>query len=330
MKTSKFNFYFGLFVLTSLFGLTSCEDVDTFEPYDKPATFNFSRPESKLALQDLKDKSLSFQVYSNFGGTFIFPDSSMITFYPQSFLLNGVPVTNKIIEIEIDLVRRKSDMVEQLLATSSGNKIIESGGMVNVRAFCDGKELTVDPQIGYNLKIAVPNGNIPVEMELFYGEETVNGINWVEADGDPSVQNNVFQSEWTLDSTGRFVIGMECFPKKFGWVNCDYFSKFNNVPLTQPCLIVNGPANGDSVFLHAIAVFKKEMIIIQPCCNQQVDEICFGPLPIGEPVYYIVIGKGNKGYYLGYVEKNIETDDKVVIRIDLKTLQEIKDFLANL
>lgn len=330
MKTSKFNLFFGLVILTSLFGLSSCENVDTFEPYDKPATFSFSRPESKLELQVLKDESVSLPIHSNFGGTYIFPDSSMITFYPQSFLLNGVPVTDKIIQIEVDLVRRKSDMVEQLLGTSSGNKIIESGGMVNVRAFCDGKELTVDPQIGYNLRLAVPNGGVPSGMELFYGEETTSGINWVEADGDPSTQDNVFQSEWTLDSTGRFVLGMECVPKKLGWVNCDFFSKLNNIPLTNPCIIVSGPANGDKVFLHVSAVLKNYMVIINPCCNTNSDEACFGPLPVGEPVTYIVIGTGSKGLYLGYTEKNIVTDDKVLIRIELKTLQEIKDFLLTL
>ncbi len=330
MKTSRLNLLFFFFLLAGSLFLTSCENEDNFIPYEKSQSFNYSRTKAITALKDLPSEPFRFEIFSDWGGPFFFPDESVIEFKAGSFLLNGVPVSNKFVQVEVTLVRNKSQVVGNLLSTSSGDKLIESGGMVNVRAFCDGKELTLDPDKGYTLKLSVPGGNFNPAMELFYGEETDTGINWSEADNDPKTQNNIFLSEWTRDSSGRQVIGMECFPKKFGWVNCDFFSKLNDKPLTNPCFIPHGPSNGDTVDLQAFAVFKNYLMIIQPCCVENKDEICFGPLPIGEPVYYLIIGKGKQDYYLGYVEKNVESDEKVVINLSVKTLQEVKDFLANL
>ncbi|MBK8954184.1 MAG: hypothetical protein IPM34_01320 [Saprospiraceae bacterium] len=330
MRTSKLYFFIWSMGLIGCLGLVSCENEDTFIPDNESSTFSYSRDISKVSLQDLKPDAYRFEIFSDWGGGYFFPDGSGIEFQGNSFLLNGSLVTGKIIQIEVELVRNKTQMVSHLAGTSSGDKIIESGGMANVRAFCDGKELTIDPARGYVLRLSVPGGNFNPGMELFYGEETNNGINWIEADGDPQTQNNVFFAEWTPDSTGRDVLGMECFPKKLGWVNCDYFSKLNDKPLGIPCLIAHGPSNGDVVNLEAFAVFKNYMVVIQPCCKGSKEEVCFGPLPVGEPVYYIMIGKGNKGYYLGYLEKDIIADDKVVIELEIKTLQEIKDFLNTL
>lgn len=330
MKTSNFNLIIWSMALIGCLGLVSCENEDSFIPDNEPAKFNYSRTDSKLALETIKPDAYRFEIYSDWGGQCWFPDESVLEFQGGSFLLNGSRVTGKNVQIVVEWVRNKSQMVSNLASTSSGNQIIETGGMANVRAFCDGKEVTIDPSKGYTLKLSVPSGNIDPSMELFYGEETERGINWVEADGDPKTQNNVFLSEWSRDSAGRNIIGMECFPKKLGWVNCDFFSKLNGKPLTNPCLIPHGPANGDSVVLESFAVFKNFQIVIQPCCPSADKEICFGPLPIGEPVYYIIIGKGNKGYYLGYVEKDVIADDHVVIDLKIVTLQEIKDFLATL
>ena len=281
-------------------------------------------------MKDLKNSHFTFQIDADTGGEFYLPDVSKLTFYPGSFLQNGARITNKKVTVELDYVRSKKEMVENLLGTSSNGKIIETGGMVNVQVYCDGKPVSLDPAKCYQLNMVVAGGNIPNEMDMFYGEETDAGINWVEADGDPSVQNNITVTEWARDSVSRFVIGMECFPKKFGWVNCDFFCKSNNKALTNPCLIGIGPTNGDSIFVQGFAVFKNLNVIINPCCSTNPEEMCFGPLPVDAEVYYILIGKGKLGYYLGYVEKKVIVDDKVVIHMELKTLQEIKDFLATL
>ena len=121
--------------------------------------------------------------------------------------------------------------------------------MVNVLAHCNGMPLELAPTSEYSLRIATKN-QIPDEMEMFYGEETETGINWIESDNDPNTQNNVNQSEWVRDSNSRFTIGMECFPKKLGWVNCDYFTKDNTQEKTNPCLIATTPPNGAVSYTH--------------------------------------------------------------------------------
>ncbi len=330
MKTSIQFFRHLAFFAMALILVTSCEDTDVFNPYDGHSRITLDRSGSLEQMKDLNASHFTFQVDADNGGVYYLPDDSRIIFYSGSFLLNGAVITNKKITIELDYVRSKKEMVENLLGTSSNGKIIETGGMVNVRAYCEGKPVLLDPAKGYILNIVAPTGNIPKEMEMFYGEETDKGINWVEADGDPSSQNTILVTEWARDSSGRFVIGMECFPKKFGWVNCDFFSKLNDQPLTNPCLIPKGPSNGDSIVVQAFAVFKSYNVIINPCCSTDPDEMCFGPLPVDADVYYIIIGKGKLGYYFGYVEKKVIVNDKVVIQIEPKTLQEIKDFLATL
>ncbi|MBK6545041.1 MAG: hypothetical protein IPO78_00890 [Saprospiraceae bacterium] len=329
MKTNSLLKITSVFILHFMLLFQACSDVDTFTPYNDETTFQFDRNQAISDFKDLKSTHTVFSFYAGYGHIHNFPDDSQIEFYPNSFTLNGNPIGNKLITIEIDFILNKKEMVENLVGTNSGNQILVSGGMVNVLAHCNGMPLELAPTSEYSLRIATKN-QIPDEMEMFYGEETETGINWIESDNDPNTQNNVNQSEWVRDSNSRFTIGMECFPKKLGWVNCDYFTKDNTQEKTNPCLIATTPPNGDSINLTAVCVFKNLNVMLNPCCTTDKDKICFGPLPINEAVYYIIIGKGKQNYYLGYVEKTILKDDVVSINLEVKTLQEIKDFLSTL
>jgi hypothetical protein len=64
--------------------------------------------------------------------------------------------------------------------------------------------------------------------------------------------------------------------------------------------------------------------------NGSIDEICFAPIPIGEDVIYIAIGKGVNDYYLGHVRKNIEPNELVRIQADKVSEADLKTFISTL
>jgi hypothetical protein len=59
-----------------------------------------------------------------------------------------------------------SDMIAENLSTTSGDRILETAGMIRVNATADGKELSVKE--GKAVVVGFPKGNQMAEMDLFY------------------------------------------------------------------------------------------------------------------------------------------------------------------
>jgi hypothetical protein len=84
------------------------------------------------------------------------------------------------ITIAINEVYKKSDMILSNFSTSSNGSILESGGMVNITAFDGNKEYLLPLQ--HDLTFFFPTANMRGDMDLFYGENDVNGnIDWTLA-----------------------------------------------------------------------------------------------------------------------------------------------------
>jgi len=316
-----------LLFLILFFSISSCSDIDEFIQRESNNVLITDRDKILNSFGELKVHKASFEFYNHHGTTFYFSDGSFISFKANSFVLNGIPAGEKIIKVVVERALNKREMIENSVGTNSANEVLISAGMFNVKAFIESKPVELAKGMDYQIRLVYEKPISPT-MELFYGEETISGINWVEADGNPNVQNNVFKVRW--EDSSRAYLGIECFPKRLNWINCDYFAKFQSLEKTKPCINPIFPMRGDSITIQTFCVFKSSNAVISPCCNGNGEEICFGPLPVGEEVIYIVLGKGKQDYYLGFVEKKIITNDKFQINLEVKTLQEVKEFLSKL
>ncbi|MBK9270098.1 MAG: hypothetical protein IPM48_00740 [Saprospiraceae bacterium] len=329
----KFSLYMRLFSLIVLMIGISCTDIDQFiDRFEPNFITNDRHVLHPIWEEDFRTKdTVTFLAWS--GIVHSFSDKSRIIFEPKSFLLDGQPLPNKLITLVIIRAYKKNQMARNLISTNAGTGILESAGMMHVEAFCEGKPLDLAPGKTYTIQIPVENhSSVHPDMEMFYGEETPFGINWIEADQNPSMAENVFLTEWqTRDSSGGgLVIGIECFPERLKWVNCDYFMRFEGVDRTEPCLEIKAEGVNDKITISSFCIFKNHNVIIAPCCQGAEGGVCFGPLPVGEPVQYIVVGKGETEYYLGHLEKQIIKDDKILIQINKIPLGDLKEFISKL
>jgi len=92
-----------------------------------------------------------------------------------------LPTHNKEnIRIAINEVYKKSDMILSNFSTSANGSILESGGMVNITAFDGGKEYIMPLQ--HDLTFFFPTADMRSDMDLFFGENDVNGnLDWTLA-----------------------------------------------------------------------------------------------------------------------------------------------------
>ncbi|HMS28539.1 MAG TPA: hypothetical protein PKD32_01690 [Saprospiraceae bacterium] len=325
----KTNLKFGIATIILLSFLHwQCKDEDVFFPYgDDAIGFNFDWKNNTF--DDLKTEEYTFEFDPHLYFEYTFPDFSRLTFDPSIFQLDISPSECSTVKAVVRRALVKKDMVANGVGTNSNNEILESSGMFYLEIFCNGKSVNLKPGAKYQIQIPVDQSNINPEVDLFYGEETRTGINWVEADKNPNNRLNVFFSEWEVDSFG-LKTGITCFPERLKWVNCDYFLKFDSIDLTEACLIVSTNPGNDTITFNAYCVFKDYNAVLRPCCVKNSEKICFSALPIGQNVIYILVGKGKVDYYLGYVEKKVEKDEMTQIHCQKKTLQEVKDFISML
>lgn len=82
------------------------------------------------------------------------------------------------IEVRIQEAYEPSDFLLHNLTTMSDGRILQTGGMVCIKARSDGRELQLAE--GTSLTVSLPNGgNFDPDMELFYAQPTTNGaMNW--------------------------------------------------------------------------------------------------------------------------------------------------------
>ncbi len=89
------------------------------------------------------------------------------------------PVGN--VRIELQECYAYADMIKSKLSTTSDGKLLETAGMIHIKAFCEGKELKIKDGRSYTIEFP-KNGEKRDDFKLFYGEWKKGGdINWVLA-----------------------------------------------------------------------------------------------------------------------------------------------------
>jgi hypothetical protein len=181
---------------------------------------------------------------------------------PNAFLFSDGTEVNGSIEIEIEEIFDKSNMVLKGIGTSSDGRLLESYGMIKLTATSNDSPLKLKD--GLALTVTIPNKKHGINGELFYGEEATNGLNWNYAgttkdtieveetwmplsNGRASVKrttyrfvdglreyvsDTVFQaanygepeeSVETADVASDRAPGYEFQVTQLGWINCDRF-----------------------------------------------------------------------------------------------------------
>lgn len=117
---------------------------------------------------------------------------------PNSFVFEDGTAPAGPVQVTLREALQPSDWILNGLTTTSGDQILQSGGMFYVEARANGKPLELAS--GARLTVALPTAGrrMDPEMQLFYGEHTPNGqtINWTNT--QTAFRQTYFNPEITL------------------------------------------------------------------------------------------------------------------------------------
>jgi len=127
--------------------------------------------------QHFAQKPQVFSVPSDRDTTITCKEGTTIKIGANSFVSEktGEEITGNV-EISVKEYYKMSDILMARLTTTSGDKILETGGMLHIDAIAGDDKCAVKP--GKSVEIGFPHTSRKDGMALFYGERNVNRIDW--------------------------------------------------------------------------------------------------------------------------------------------------------
>jgi hypothetical protein len=242
-----------------------------------------------------------------------FNDYLQITFPGNACIGQGGEKISGMAKIEVDYLKTRGDMIRFKRATTSYDRILESGGAFNIRVSQNGKQLKIAPQ--KFIIIRYRNSKTDPHMNIFYGDTTVTNLDnftWVPADSQ------------RVNTWGD---GYELFCKRFNWINCDKFIDTTNPRTTVSVILpVNFTNNNTAVYL----VFKNIMSVVRMYANFANRLFYSNNVPINSNVTIVSISKIGDNFYLGTKETTVTKNLVVRLSPGKKTKKDIDDYINSL
>lgn len=219
---------------------------------------------------------------------------TVIKFYPNSFKdKNGSTVNSGNIKIFLTEVLDPKHMVANRVQTvTESNQLLSSGGAINIVATLNGDTLATN---GYGIEFNKRNNTIIDTMALYPGYTTNiiggNGVMWY----DDTTSTTTSKRRQDPDSFTSYYNFDSCFD--FGWVNCDYYTSFDDPKTNIGVVMPNNIFNSDNT---EVIIVDKRLNVVATLTGYNRNSNTFMAhnsayyLPVGEKVSIIVIG-GNNG-----------------------------------
>lgn len=320
LNNVKTYLYLSILILS---GLWSCRpDVEEFRPYDdsladisrlfaqvpttsKPQTFAFS-----AAVEDT--------ILSTSGGVRVFLSDTEELFADSNG--NTVPFSVcQNISVEIHYITKRSDLVAlgRHTMTTEG-AVLESLGMVDITAKCDGTPLKLLP--GRSIKIQIPSDQ-PLKngLNTYIGnlvKDTLKG--WDEG------VSEVFWADWQAGNSS-LQLGYEFLATQLG---LQMLAKPFEEPLTTFCVTLpeNSTRDNSVVYVLTQNVLSLAYLTGDPGSNT----FCIDHAPLGYPVEILTISKIDTDFLMGYKKTEIGTNLTIAITPEESSMNAVIDFIKNL
>lgn len=319
----KLFFIYALLSTLTLAGVGGCrKDVETFRPY--PPTLD--------AIQQMLGQVPDGSTQTTFALNAVTDDKVLVTPAGVRVFLtdpdnlfhdaNGNPVpcsTCQTLRVEITEALDKSNIIAYgVPTTATGGDLLESGGMVRIRVYCDDKpmELLSDRTI----KIQIPADNPADDMTIFSGNMSNDSfLGW------NNTNIPVFQAEWQ-NANLETVYGYELLSPQLDWINAD---RFVNEPATSFCIDLPENFNPQNTTAYMVVKDIRSVAFLE--FNETERTFCTLHAPIGFPVRIVTVSQTADGQnWLGNHETEIGTDGTVSVEPKKVSTQQVLDFLKSL
>ena len=307
------------------------KDSDVFVPdngqLNGPDTSWYNTITSTMPVSVLKSNLMipvyydSFKVDSN-NAYVLTPFGLQLGFPPHSCVGNAGQTISGFVQVELQLVKKKGDMIQLNKPTTSNNKLLISGGEVFIRLKQNGQNLQLAPNVKIQVRFPM---DIPIatQMKLFFGDESnPERFNWLP---NTDLLNN------TLSITTQ---NYEIQTNHLGWLNADYLYDTAGVSLTTVTAnLIPQFTNGNTI---AFTVFKDYRSVVAMYGDINTRKFSTVRLPVGKEVTVIVISKQGNDYFMDHKTiataspSNTPGNQSVLVSPVITTMASIKAYLSTL
>ena len=298
----------------------ACREVDQFIPVTDPIQFDIG--------QDFADSSdtLHYDYKGDEIRVVTTPRGAEFVFKPDMFILpDGSYCPCEKVQIEIVEIEKKEDYLVHQTSTVSDQQVLISAGAYHVSASYKGSALELSP--GHQLCFLLPSNQLDEEMELFYGDDMVQGFNWRPASSFSGSQAFAKAGQWQFFDTTALILGYECFSDRIGWINIDKFA--SEGPKNQVCIALDTSFNAQNTVVFA--VLANEHSILELNYQSSSARFCSANIPIGSVVIFVGVRKiGPDQYEMATDEVVITSQHFQALSFVPKGYDDIKMFLGNL
>ncbi|PCH53469.1 MAG: hypothetical protein COC22_02655 [Flavobacteriaceae bacterium] len=225
------------------------------------------------------------------GGVITGTQGTQVTFQPNSFGLNGSPVTGNVTVKLIEIYDKASMLLKDkstLGMRANGDKeALKSAGEFHITALQGDVQMELLEMAGVQSK-PVDFADLDGGMQIFRGDDNTNG-DWVEADEDGDGEKDNAQIRDGQGAAGEFAtynydIG------DFGWTNLDRWFSFTG-PKTELFIDVPAEYNQDNCAVYLSYDGEPTALARMDVYNTTLEMFTehYGLIPIGQEVHIIMV-----------------------------------------
>lgn len=225
------------------------------------------------------------------------------------------------LKIEVATVLRKGDIMARGISTSRhpDARMLESAGVVEIKATCNGKALQLLP--GRYVKVQIPADNVSPGMEVFTGQiDPVAGWQGWAATG-----TQAFWAEWPLVNPPGLQSGYELIVPALGWSNCARPIVEQSSPF---CVTL--PDQFTALNARVFLVFKNIRAVAELKGDAAGSTFCFPEAPLGYPVNVVVLGKTGGQHWMVSNFTEIGSNVQLSLTPQPQEEQQVISFLKSL
>ncbi len=320
-----------LFLIVLGVFLVGCQkDKDVFIPNE--ISIDDVQGKVEDLLTNVSPQAETFQWDPSQSQTLFTKEGSRLTIPANAFmLLDGTSDLTGLIQIKIQEVMYKGDMIRFRLPATSGGQLMETFGALHISAEMDGQPLAL--KAGVSIDWDIPTDNFSGDLNLFYGlESQVSDLEWVGATEVFSNQTPVRPVK-ILTPEGESLNAYKAQPQQLGWWSCSRFvarEMSGEESLVAIELSELFDEQNSAVFL----VFEERRTVI-PLFYDEIegDSQFSSPLvPVGEDIIVVAIAEGTQGRsFMGFETLRTERPEQTLtLPLFQRSLHTIELFLDSL
>ncbi|HEY1040238.1 MAG TPA: hypothetical protein VGF30_12570 [Bacteroidia bacterium] len=280
-----------------------------------PACYDYTPAE--LRALSSKDPSV-FTINTSQDATITGPGGVIVYIPAHSFLLPNGKLTADI-QVQLWEFLKTSEMIMAGLYTSSTGKMLETGGMIYIRASCENQCLKLLRSSKILVKFPLMYYEKQSGMYNFKGVPLTDIIDWKQT--EYANQDTVPPVEWEMERDSAGNPAFYVFESNgLGWINCD---RFYNV---EDKIDVRVTSEGNLNFEASLVFSDINSIMPGDFIPTQKNNVIFHNVPRGAEVTLLIYGYDPKKKTVHYYIEPVKLQETISTAAKLKevTLDEFK------